>query len=80
MSLVPQNIQVTLVHSKMIYLSQLENKLNNCINIFDNYSDEIVSNKIKINNYNTEKNINNNSYFYEETNFPIPFNQISAEI
>ena len=61
--------------SKKININQLENKLNYCKNLFDNYSDEIISNKIKINNYNIEKNINNTSNFFEETNLPCPFNE-----
>ena len=49
--------------------------MNGYLNLFDNYSDEIISNKIKINNYIFEKNINNTSQFFEETNLPCPFNE-----
>ena len=57
-----------------IYLEPLNDKLTYCLNIFNNYSDEIINNKIKINNKNFLKNISNNKEFIEELNLPQPSN------
>ena len=62
------------VSDNTLYLEPLSDKLTYCLNLFNDYSDEIINSKIKINNKNFYENTSNNKEFIEELNLPQPVN------
>ena len=57
-----------------IFLEPLNDKIIYCLNKFIRYSNQIIANKIRINNLQFKNHISNSSKFIDEVNLPQPYN------